>query len=345
MILFFDGAAGAARDFQEAAVDVMFYEVFDEEKDCLRRLLPRKIKAGYTARTVQSHCAKTPPAPLVSTRTQSRIPESWAPLLDGILTRSTGYDHLADAAVPCGSLPEYCSRAVAEQAILMTLALFRKLPTQTRNFENFRREGMTGRELRGARLLVVGVGRIGRRAVALGRGLGMDVRGVDLEKRERDLKYLPLGTGLSWADAVVCALPLTTRTKGMLGYRSLRKVRPGAVFVNVGRGEVSPMADLARLLQERRLGGAGLDVFEDEDRVAECLRGNIKKSHPSIAALARLQKLDNVILTPHNAFNTRESVERKSAETVKAVTTFLKTGRFLLPVPGGRRPSSQEELC
>ena len=120
-------------------MDVYFYEAFEEEAAELKRYLPAGVNAQFDARTVQEagHAdVASPPAPLISTRTQSRLPIAWADHLVGILTRSTGYDHLLAYAqqtggrVPMGYLPLYCHRACAEQAMMLALGLLRKLPRQ-----------------------------------------------------------------------------------------------------------------------------------------------------------------------------------------------------------------------
>ena len=132
-------------------VDVWFYEAFQEEADELRSLLPAGISAEYTPATIQETGHAAPPAKLISIRTQSQIPLQWAPQLDAILTRSTGYDHLrayaaaTGATLGLGYLPLYCHRAVAEQAVLLWMALLRRLPVQMKQFHTFHRDGITGR--------------------------------------------------------------------------------------------------------------------------------------------------------------------------------------------------------
>ena len=195
--------------------DIFFYEAFEEEAAALRRVLPGDLRAGFTADTIQEYGRAAPESPLISIRTQSVVPGEWAGMLDGILSRSTGYDHLVAycqanrPALPVGYLPLYCAQAVAEQALLLWLALLRHLKRQVRQVETFERDGLTGRECRGRRLLVVGVGNIGHAVVMIGTGLGMEVRGVDLVERHADVAYVGLDAGLPWADIVVCAMNLT----------------------------------------------------------------------------------------------------------------------------------------
>ncbi len=317
----------------------MFYEVFVEEERLLRQFLSRGIKAGFTSLTIQEAHPQQGPAPVICIRTQSEIPIAWADRLQGILTRSSGYDHLsryrqkAHTQLPCGYLPRYSSRAVAEQAILMMLALLRRLPKQLENFCRFNRSGITGRECLNKNLLVVGVGHIGKEIVDLAKGMGMKVKGVDIVKREKDLAYTALKAGVSWAEVIICALPLTKKTPGLFNYRLLRNAKKGVLFINVSRGEISPIREVKRLWKEQILGGVSLDVFEEEGALASYLRGNRRILPQSARELLSLQRKENVLLTPHNAFNTVESIERKARQTAKALHYFLEHKDFPTPIP------------
>lgn len=316
-------------------MDVVFYEVFKEEEAALKKFLPKKITARFIPKTIQSSGTESLSATLISVRTQSRIPPEWTGKLSGILTRSTGYDHLMKypKQIRCGYLGDYCARAVAEQAVLMSAALLRKLKKQITNFDKFNRDDITGRECKGSRLLVVGVGNIGSEVVDVAQGLRMEVKGVDIKRRRRNLHYVSLAEGMAWADVVVCALPLTEKTRGMLNYSIFKKARPGLIFVNISRAEVSPLKDLARLLKEGVLGGIGLDVFEEEPELAQCLAQNKKSSSPAVKTVLFLKDTEKVIFTPHNAFNTEESVERKARLSAESVLVFLAKQKFPFPVP------------
>lgn len=316
-------------------MDVYFYEAFAEEADALKRLLPSTISCEYTWKTIQETGHAEPVSRIVSIRTQSVVPSSWAGRIGGVLSRSTGYDHLkafrsrVTQPVPCGFLEEYATRAVAEHALMMVMALLRRLPSQQRQFPKFERDGLTGVECQGRRLLVVGVGRIGSEIVRMARGIGMDVRGVDIVQRHKDVQYVERKEGLRWADTIVCAMNLTHENHGYFGVDRLGLTRPGVVFVNIARGEHSPLADLHQLVRSGHLGGLGLDVFEDEPDVAGALRDPSSPRSPGADIVRELLTFPNVLLTPHNAFNTLEAVERKAAFTVTQIQHFLKHGDFL----------------
>ena len=120
----------------------------------------------------------------------------------------------------------------------------------------------------------------------------------------------------------------------MLNCGLLRKAKRGTIFVNISRGEISPVRDLRKLIDEGVLGGLGLDIYEDEAILAEYLRsgkkGSLKETNQDILSL---REKDHVIFTPHNAFNTREALERKAKQSAEAIVHFLKEKTFPTPVP------------
>jgi D-lactate dehydrogenase len=324
--------------------EVFFFEAFAEEADKLRHYLPFGADVGYTAATIQEYGLTEPPSRVISVRTQSVIPADWISQLDAVLTRSTGYDHLLwiqeaeNKLLRLGHLPVYCARAVAEQAMLFWMTLLRRLPAQRRAFQSFHRDGLTGREARGRRLAVIGVGRIGIETVDLGRSLGMEVTGVDLVEKHPTVTYASAEEALTSADIIVAAMNLTELNNGYFTRKRLGLCARGAIFINVSRGELSPAPLLLDLLTEGQLGGVGLDVYDGESRLAVALRsgGNLDELDDLdevTRAVIDLNKRDDVILTPHNAFNTSEAVDRKSIQSVEQLRHLKENGEFLWPVP------------
>lgn len=142
--------------------------------------------------------------------------------------------------------------------------------------------------LHGAGLCVVGLGDIGRTIAQAARGLGMRVTGVSQSGKktpglERVYRARDIGKPLASADFVVLTVPLTPATRGLIGARELAAMKPSAWLVNIGRGPIVDEAALLQALAGRRLGGAILDVFDEEPLPAD---------HP-------LWGLDNVVITPH----------------------------------------------
>jgi len=321
--------------------DVFFYETFQEEEQAIQNQVPSDIQWGYTAQTIQESGHSQPPAPIISLRTQSTIPPAWSNNLQAILSRSAGYDHLAayrhttKCRFPLGYLPQYCARAVAEQALMLWMALLRKLPRQTAQFSTFHREGITGRECRGKTLVVVGVGNIGHHICEIGHAMDMNVLGVDLEKKYDDISYLSIEEGLAQADILVSAMNLTPDNVNYFNKNRMKQLKSGALFINIARGELAFAQDLLHLLDSHVVGGLGIDVYNEESSLSVALRNEKipMPDNPEIQAIQEMSKRDNVILTPHNAFNTIEAVVRKAEQSVEQLIHLKNTGEFLWPVP------------
>ena len=317
---------------------VKFYEAFEEEESLLKSILPDSMEAVFTLHTIQEEDDEKPPADIICTRSQSIIPEDWNTDIKGILTRSQGYDHLTrfqkatGSNIPCGYLPSYCERSVAEHAIMIALSLLKKLPQQIRQLETFNRDHLTGLNCLHKKALVVGVGKIGYQIHLLSKAIGMETLGVDLEERHEDVVYTPLQDGIKEANVIFCALPCTNETRGLLNYDLLKTNEQGPVLVNVSRGEVTPTSDMIKLVHERILRGLGLDVYENEAALAGQLRDGHQGAEHALDLLD-MAGTQNCILTPHNAFNTEDSLKAKCHKTIGALKYFLDTGSFPDNIP------------
>jgi D-lactate dehydrogenase len=199
--------------------------------------------------------------------------------------------------------------------------------------DHFHRDGLTGGECAGRTLVVVGVGRIGHEVAQIGRGLGLHVLGVDIEPRHKDLTYLP------WAEAAPRA-DIRGRLHGLESHQPpvLSGGNPGPAETRRPAGQRSPGRvggpDATRTASTQGLlGGLAMDVFEEENRVADALRG-LATPTPAVEQLRQLARRPNVIFTPHNAFNTLEAVERKSLSSVEQLVHFWQQGRFRWPWHG-----------
>lgn len=317
--------------------DAWFYEAFEEEEHAIRAFLPDGLCVGFCPETLAESGHSAPPAKLISTRTQSIVPGDWHSELGAVLSRSTGYDHLlalrrAGFTGDLGHLPLYCHRAVAEHALLMILALSRKLPLQQHSFHRFHRDGLTGGEIKGRRVAVFGVGNIGLELSQMLHGLGMDVVGVDPAGKPGPPRTTR-DEALATADVVVCAMDLNEGNADYFDLDTLRRVRPGTLFVNVSRGELSRSTVLLQLLEEGHLGGVALDVYDSEKTLALPLRRGEAPTHPEAVAALAMSRRTDAICTPHNAFNSAEAVHRKAEQAVEQAVAWASTGSFIWSVP------------
>ena len=294
--------------------------------------MPRDWVATFHSGTVQASAHPTPPTPLVSIRTQSRIPTEWRPHLNGILSRSTGADHVASYAAPhlsVGYLPEYCSRAVAEQAILLALSLQRKLPQQMDQLHHFNRDGLVGRQCQGCTMIVAGAGRIGLQIARLGKALGYHVLAIDPIKRHEELNYSSWAEALPRAQLLMLSMNLTEENRGLIAAELLATAPEDLLIVNVARGELFHLPDLANLLAQDKIGGIAMDVYPEENLFAELLRTNTPPPSTSTAHLLNTIIQDpRVIATPHNAFNTVEALAAKCDETINQLHHFKQHQKF-----------------
>ena len=193
-------------------MDVIFYEAFKEEEEALKQYLPVGVQAAFTSQTIQEAQDKTPPAKLISVRTQSQIPLEWADQIEGILTRSQGYDHLLEylkqcgKKIPCGYLEGYCSVAVAEHAIGLMFSMYRKFDVQIESAKNGTwMAGVTGdrgefHTLVGKKVGIIGLGRIGSRVAK--RLAGWECEIVYYDVVEHDDEYVA-ATGATKVDLVL----------------------------------------------------------------------------------------------------------------------------------------------
>ena len=322
--------------------DAYFYEAFAEEAErLLAHASDTGLRIGYTPQTIQETGHTTPPAPIISVRTQSVLPTEWAPNLKGLLSRSTGYDHLTayqaalgEGAPALGYLPTYCVRAVAEQAMLLWTSLFRRLPRQLAQFDSFERDHLSGLENSDKVMALFGVGNIGHEIWQIATALGIEVLGVDPVRRHENVTYVPAETALARADLIVCAMNLTSKNHAYFTSERLAQTKRSPILVNIARGEFTPALVLEEALAGGILSGIALDVYNEEPTLAPALRtGKHTQLTADNEALLRLRPHPDVILTPHNSFNTLEAVERKSEQSIRALLHFRQTGEFLWPLP------------
>lgn len=214
----------------------------------------------------------------------------------------TGYDDVdTDAAavhgVAIANTPGYSNEAVAEHAFALLLAFVRKIKDADRSIREgcFDCTGFEGTELAGKTFGVIGTGRIGHRMAEIAGCFGMDVLAYDLhppsQARGHGIRYVGLNDLYEESDFISVHLPLTTETEGMIGRDAFARMKSTAVIVNTARGRIIDEGALLCALEGRLIAGACLDVFSEEPLPPD----------------SRLLRLDNVLLTPHIAYNTREA--------------------------------------
>lgn len=227
----------------------------------------------------------------------------------------TGVDHIAlDACRRNGVLVSNCAgystAAVADLVFGLLISLYRNIPACN---EVVRREGtkdgLVGFELEGKKFGVVGTGAIGLRVAAIAQAFGCEVLAYSRTKKDvPGITYTDLNTLLSQCDIVSLHTPLNDSTRGLIGKEQLALMKKNAVLINTARGPVVDSQALAEALNEERIAGACIDVFETEPPV--------KKEHPLLNA-------KHVIATPHAAFATKEALVKRAVIVFDNITAWL----------------------
>ncbi len=197
-----------------------------------------------------------------------------APKLEMISLWQTGYDNIdlkaaTEEGVTVCNVPNYAFDSVAEFVFAMALDLLRKVriaDTRLRRGK-FDWRCYVGRQLMGKTLGVIGTGDIGRRVIQIAHGFNMNILSITAHpspEKEKALgvKFVSLDKLLQESDIVTLHVPLTPETEHMIGERELSEMKPDALLINTARGKIVDEAALVKALQEKRIAGAGLEVFE-----------------------------------------------------------------------------------
>jgi len=258
------------------------------------------------------------------------------PNLKLITTRSTGFDHVdLNAAqkrkITVCNVPAYGENTVAEHAFALISCLSRRIPEALeRSKKSFSPVGLRGFDLKDKTLGVVGTGNIGKNAIMFGKGFGMKVLAFDIFKDQKfakkvGFKYVTLEKLLKESDIVTLHVPLNKHTFHLIDRKRISLMKKGSVLINTSRGPVVDTFALLSALKSGKLSGAGLDVLEEEAKLFKKVKVS-QKTKRILKANLELIKMPNVLVTPHNAFNTKEAVMRIMETTVKNINGF-KRGR------------------
>lgn len=244
--------------------------------------------------------------------------------------RCAGYNNV-DIEYAFGKLhvvrvPAYSPYAVAEHAMALLLTSIRRIHKayiRTRDF-NFSLSGMTGFDLHGKTIGVVGTGKIGRIFIDICKGFGMNVLAYDkFPAKDSGLNYVSLDEIWEKSDIISFHCPLTEETKHMVNEQSIAAMKKGVVLLNTSRGALIDSEALLDGIKSKKIGAACLDVYEEESDVFfHDFSGHIIQDD----VLARLISMPNVIVTSHQAFLTNEALANIADTTLGNIVQFFATG-------------------
>jgi D-lactate dehydrogenase len=261
------------------------------------------------------------------------------PHLKMIATMSTGFDHIDIVAakarkIPVCNVPSYGENTVAEHAMALILALTRKIfPSVKRVKEDkFSYQGLCGMDLKGKTIGVVGTGHIGAHLIRMAKGFDLQVLAhdpfpnKDLAKK-LGFEYTTLNKLLAQSDIVSLHVPLFKETYHLISQKNIKKMKKGAYLINTARGALVDPEALVWALENKQLAGAGLDVLEEENFLQR--EETILTAHPTTKQIKTdlMNKIiidhENTIVTPHNAFNSTEALQRIADTTIENIKNFL----------------------
>lgn len=237
------------------------------------------------------------------------------PSLKLVCVAFTGVDHVdvaycKERGIAVCNCAGYSTVAVADLVFGMVIGLYRRmLACDGATRRGGTKNGLVGFELEGKRFGVIGTGAIGSRVARIANAFGCEVYAWSrTEKQLNGVTYVPLDTLLSTCDIVSLHVPATAATNGLINAARLALMKPTALLINTARGPVVDSVALADALNSGKLAGAGIDVFEGEPPITV--------DHPLLRA-------KNALVTPHVAFATAESMEKRADIVCQNLTAWL----------------------
>lgn len=255
------------------------------------------------------------------------------PHLKLITTRSTGYDNIdlgycRQKGITVCNVPAYASNRVAEYTFMLMLALSHRMMQSIKQMQNcrFNYNELRGFELKGKTLGVAGLGNIGSRVVEIAKGLSMNIlvatkHPSPARAKKHRVKFVDFSTLLEKCDIVTLHVPLNGETTHMINKKNIVFMKKGSLLINTSRGKVVETDAVVWALEKGILEGAGLDVLEDET----IYTNNKRMGNPKIQSINRkLMQGKNVIITPHNAYNSQEAIKTILEVSAQNINAFLR---------------------
>ncbi|MCB6992034.1 2-hydroxyacid dehydrogenase [bacterium 210820-DFI.6.37] len=306
-------------------MNIVMLESLAIREELLHQYTEPLIQAGHTFKAYQrdddintqiQRCKDADILIIANMPLKGEVIES-CPNLKFIDIAFTGVDHVDIQAaqrmgIAVSNASGYSNDSVAELTLCMMLSLLRNVPQVDQRCRNGQtKDGLVGNELRGKTVGIIGTGAIGSRVGELCRAFGCKTiayNGFSKKESTEEITYLPLEEMLSQSDIITLHCPVTEQSKGLINAESLRSVKDGAILINAARGPVVDSQALADALNRGKVAGAGIDVFEKEPP--------LEKDHP-------LLRTPNTIVTPHVAFATAESMEKRAKIVFDNIDSWL----------------------
>ncbi len=315
---------------------IAFFDLRPEDKDFLEKNMPKDELDLFEESVSDKLLQKTPDVEIISFRDRSKLNKKQAeklPNLKLIANRTTGFDNVEKSIYERGDIllcnvPAYGASTVAEYVFAHILNISRKISKSILTHDNqlFEERSICGIDLEGKTIGIIGAGKIGFNVARIASGFNMKVIGYDIFQNQEvakkyNLQYCELEDLLKQSDIISLNLPLTPETRYIINMDSIKKIKKGTILINTGRGALIDVRALIWALDRNILFGVGLDVLEGEDII---FKGRDREKIEIDDHNLRLLKYDNVIITPHNAFNSCEAYQRIMETTVENIKAYKK---------------------
>lgn len=329
---------------------IVFFEAEPWEQDYLKKRLKGFELIFFPDILAKSDLAKIKDIDVLSPFIYSKINKDVIkslPRLKLIATRSTGYDHVDvraanQAAIMVANVPTYGENTVAEHTFGLILSLSRKIHTAHERTVrgDFSLEGLRGFDIAGKTIGIVGCGHIGQHVIRMAHGFGMNVLVFDPKRNHKlakqlGFKYVNLEYLLKHSDVVTLHAPYNKKTHHLINRKNIRLFKDNTLLINTARGGLIDTTALVDGLRLGKLAGVGLDVLEEEKYILKEERELLSPHFSGVGQMAKeflttiveshiLLTSDKVIVTPHNAFNSQEALERILDTTIENILYFSK---------------------
>jgi len=325
-------------------VKIAFFELEGWEKNILKKQLANHKLLFFNEPLNEKNILQIKDAQIIGIFIYSKITKKELDILKNlkmIATFSTGFDHIDMAEctkrkiVVC-NVPSYGSHTVAEHTLALMLGVAKKIiPSVDRTRAgNFSLEGLRTIDIYGKTLGLIGFGKIGSHVAKVCRSLGMNVIVYDPYADENlvdllDCKKVSLEYLLKHSDIISLHAPLTPQTHHIINKDTIKQMKNGVILINTARGALVDTKALLDAILSKKIAGAGLDVLEEENAIREekeLLSLDYPKKHDlhTVVITHMLREHQNVIITPHNAFNSVEALERIVYTSAENILEYLK---------------------
>lgn len=328
-------------------IKIAFFETDKNEQEFFTKKLGKNAKLYFSPHPIgedDKFLSEVYDADILCVFVGSRVNKSVLQSFSNLkatCTLSTGFDHIdtvyaKEKNIAVYNVPTYGQNTVAEHAMALILCISRKILKSNESIKrgDFDNTKLCGFDLKGKNIAIIGCGNIGGNLAKMCYGFGMNIYIYDVVCDQKisekfEAKYLPLEEAIKIADIISLHLPLNDKTNKIIDEKMISKMKKGVVLINTARGGLIDSTALYKALIEKKIGYVGLDVFEEETYFkddVELIFETDKNSQDFKTVLINHLLINHprVVATPHNAYNSKESIQRILDTTLVNILNALK---------------------